>query len=50
MGLDMTTKEYTKLWKRFDISGDGKISYAEVGCLFDDASRLGLPHVEDDRA
>jgi Ca2+-binding EF-hand superfamily protein len=30
MGLDMTSKEYQKLWKRFDSSGDGKISYAEV--------------------
>ncbi len=30
MGLDMTSKEYVKLWKRFDSSGDGKISYAEV--------------------
>ena len=29
MGLELTTSEYKKLWKKFDKSGDGKIDYAE---------------------
>jgi hypothetical protein len=29
MGLQMTGEEFRKLWRRFDVSGDGSISYAE---------------------
>jgi hypothetical protein len=29
MGLDMSGEEFRKLWRRFDVSGDGSISYAE---------------------
>lgn len=29
LGLKMTDSEYAKLWKRFDTSGDGTISYPE---------------------
>jgi len=30
MGLNMTSKEYNKLWAKFDNGGEGKISYSRV--------------------
>ena len=29
MGVELTTSEYKKLWKRFDADGGGSIDYAE---------------------
>lgn len=40
----MTNGEYRKLWRRFDTSGDGSISYAEVGIV----DKFGLVQRDQD--
>lgn len=34
MGLNMTSKEYNKLWARFDNGKEGKISYSRVRIFY----------------
>ena len=50
MGLDMTSAEYKKLWRYFDTSNDGKISYSEfnnkVGVLIHPRSDIALNRPE----
>jgi len=50
MGLNMTSKEYNKLWAKFDNGGEGKISYSrfnnQVGALIHPKSDLVLNRPE----
>lgn len=43
LGLEMTNGEYRKLWRRFDTSGDGSISYAEVSARDNQPDALACP-------